>query len=126
MKWKMIKIEEKWGTSIDEIEEKHKAKYIDGVYDGKKFIVTLMPVASLDFYIDIQNFTTRLYVKQKDKKYNVLPYEKIKDKKLFGELVRQVVYRDHKTGLSMSGQYYPLSRKSVELFKQMMQEGEHD
>jgi hypothetical protein len=85
-----------------------------------------MPVASLDFYIDIQNFTTRLYVRKKDKKYEVLPYEKIKDKKLFGELVRQVVYRDYNAGLGMSGQYYPLSRKSVELFKQMMQEGEHD
>jgi len=101
MKWKMIKVEEEWGTSIDEIEKK-------------------------DFYIDIQNFTTHLYVRKKDKKYEVLPYEKIKNKKLFGELVRQVVYRDHKTGLNMSGQYYPLSRKSVELFKQMIQEGEHD
>ena len=83
-----------------------------------------IPVTSKDFYVDVWNSQGTLFVWDESKQKYV-PAEEIFNTsseecfQLINDIVEAVVVEENDMALNISGRYYPLDKKSVELFEKL-------
>jgi len=107
-------------SDIPALEKALGGKFLQAeILPSGKAEVTILPVASLDFYVDVWNCQAELYLAHGGK---CTPAEEVLelDAELLEELVDQVVYDDNDGAINMSGQYFPQSEESLALFGRLM------
>jgi hypothetical protein len=87
---------------------------------GGKAEVTILPVASLDFFVNVWNCQAELYLAHGG---NCTPAEEVleMDAEAVKMLIDRVVYDDNNGAINMSGQYFPTSEESLAAFRQVME-----
>lgn len=87
---------------------------------GGKAEVTILPVASLEFFVNVWNCQAELYLAHGG---DCTPAEEVleMDALALEALVEQVVYGDNEGGINMSGQYFPTSEESLAAFQRVME-----
>lgn len=105
---------------LGKLERKHRAKFIQATIDGDTAVVEMSPVADLAFYVNVRNCCgTIVLCAETGNQFLDDLYEY--DEALADALIIQVVEGDYDAGINMSGQYWPLTAKSVKLFQKLMQ-----
>ena len=82
--------------------------------------VTILPVASLEFFVNVWNCQAELVLAHGG---DCTPAEEVLelDAELLEELVNQVVYDDNDGAINLSGQYFPQSKESLALFGRLIE-----
>jgi len=80
--------------------------------------VTILPVASLEFFVNVWNCQAELYLAHGG---DCTPAEQVLelDADLLEELQDRVVYDDNDGAINISGQYFPQSEESLALFSRL-------
>jgi len=77
-----------------------------------------------EWYVCVWNCKAHLVIKRPEGPTNIwyvyTPTEEAK--KLAEQVIHQVVYKDNKGAINLSGVYYPLSDESVRLFEKLIEE----
>jgi hypothetical protein len=104
---------------IPALERKHKGKLLTAQINGETATAEFIPVASLEFFVDVRNCNAWLCVGAWG---GELHYEDdyTLDADLLEQLKDRVIYDDNDGAINFSGQYYPQSRKSAQLFRRLM------
>ncbi len=109
---------------VRHLERKYSAKFLLAeVWPDGYTVAELEPVADLGWYIEVWNDDARLVLVREDGSCVDASEELELDADLLSDLVAQVVYEDHGSDRSVNRAYYPLSRRSVELFQRLMAGG---
>lgn len=106
-------------SDIPALEAALEGKFLYAEVKGGKAEVTLLPVASLDFFINVWNCQGDLYLAHGGKctlADDVLEM----DTRAVQTLINRVVCDDNEGGINMSGQYFPQSEESVAMFRAIL------
>jgi hypothetical protein len=107
-------------ADIPALERKHKAKLLQAHILGEEAIAEMLPVASLEFFIDVWNCQGTLVLVDGEQETWVTKDEWQYDQELYGELVERVVYDDNDGAINMSGRYYAQTEESEGLFHKLL------
>ena len=109
-------------ADIPALERELGGKFLSAQILGELAIVSLLPVASLEFFIDVRNCRgTLVLVDEKGKEAWITEEEWEYNPDLYQQLIDRVVYDDNDGAINLSGRYYPQSSKSLELFQALVQ-----
>lgn len=95
-------------------------KFIEAEISGDKAEVTILPVASLEFSVNVWNCQAELYLVH-DNDYTLAEDVLDLDPEAVQALVDQVVHEDNGGAINMSGMYYPTSEESLAAFRRVME-----
>lgn len=108
-------------NDIPALEEALGGKFLQAeLLEGGKAEVSLLPVASLDFFVNVWNCQAQLYLAYGgacELAEEVLDL----DAEAVQELIDLVVYDDNGGAINMSGLYYPTSDESAAAFLRVME-----
>ena len=107
-------------ADIPALERKHQAKLLQAHILGEEAIAEMVPVASLEFFVDVWNCQGTLVLVDGEQETWVTEDEWQYDPQLYGELVERVIYDDNDGAINMSGRYYPQTEESGELFHKVL------
>jgi len=105
--------------NLPELERRHRAKFIQAHIDGDTAVVEMVPVADLGFYVNVWNCRGNVVICTETDQF-LLDDLYCYDEDMADALIAQVL-EEYDAGINMSGQYWPRSRKSISLFKKLMQ-----
>lgn len=116
-----VEIDPKELADVWRLERRHCAKLLFAqVWLDGRAVAELQPVADVGWYIDVWNRVARLVLVTDDRMHVYADDELELDADLLDELVTQVICHDHNSDRDIARAYYPLSQKSVELFRRLM------
>jgi hypothetical protein len=107
-------------NDIPALERALEGKFLQAeILAGGKAEVTILPVASLDFFVNVWNCQAELYLVHGG---DCTPAEDVVDLDPEGlqALIDQVIYEDNDGAINMSGQYFPTSEESLAAFRRLM------
>jgi len=107
-------------SDIPALEQALGGKFIQAEISGDKAEVTILPVPSLEFFVNVWSCRAELYLVHGG---NCTPAGEVLelDAEAAQALVDQVVYEDNDGAINMSGMYYPTSQESLALFQRVME-----
>ena len=107
-------------SDIPALEQALGGKFLQAEILGAKAEVTILPVASLEFFVNVWNCRAELYLAHGGD--CTLADEVLElDAELLEELLDHVVYDDNDGAINISGQYFPTSDESLALFHRLME-----
>lgn len=107
-------------NDIPALEAALEGKFLQAeILPGGKAEVTMLPVASLDFFVNVWNCAGELYLSHGG---DCTPADDVleMDAEAVQALIDRVVCDDNDGGINMSGQYFPQSEESVAMFRALM------
>lgn len=109
-------------SDIPALERDLSAKFIGAtITETGRAEAEMLPVADLRFWVDVQNLRAEIYLEYGG---HIEPLDEVMesyDHGLAERLITQVVEKDNGGAFNMSGQYFPTSEESVELFEKLME-----
>lgn len=108
-------------NDIPALERALEGKFLQAeILPGGKAEVTVLPVASLDFFVSVWNCQADLFVAYGG---DCAPAEDVLDvdPTTLQELINQVVYEDNDGAINVSGLYWPTGDESMALFQRLME-----
>ena len=106
-------------SDIPALEKALGGKFLQAeILTSGKAEVTILPVASLEFFVNVWNCQAELYLAHGG---DCTPAEQVLelDADLLEELQDRVVYDDNDGAINISGQYFPQSEESLALFSRL-------
>jgi len=106
-------------SDIPALEKALGGKFLQAeILPSGKAEVTILPVASLEFFVNVWNCQAELYLAHGG---DCTPAEQVLelDADLLEELQDRVVYDDNDGAINISGQYFPQSEESLALFSRL-------
>lgn len=105
-------------ADIPALEKHHGGKLLRAEILGDEAVVEFLPVASLEFFVDVWNCQgTVVLVKEGEEIYIDEDEGWEYDPELYNRLVEHVVYDDNDGAINWSGRYWPQSKESLQLFR---------
>lgn len=108
-------------SDIPALEKALGGKFLQAeILPSGKAEVTILPVASLEFFVNVWNCQAELYLAYGG---DCTPADEVLelDAEALEELIERVVYDDNDGAINISGQYFPQSEESLALFSRLME-----